>query len=305
MTNETAPIALTRSIHPTLNILSYTYVCLASLSLAVLLYLVKFVILDETLSLGNKLTWRAVSNKFNIALLIGNVSITAYYALEVVTIFDDPRITSLCGAAAYFCFAGLQTCLMWYTWLRAEAIFDIVFAKLLPFMRIMIPAATVVLYVPSVVAVIAAVTGSSSVLTAVSHLTIAVSSLLLLLFDIIVCVSFSLYLRKANATVGLLDAQNDRFRITCFYGLVTSLFEGLSVFGYVFALTRVSFLEYQTIMVVVRALVLCGYSTLVLLKVALHRQKEGRRAVRTISTGHSTYSSRFSSLPRSKTPVPV
>ncbi|KAI8845089.1 hypothetical protein BJ741DRAFT_586944 [Chytriomyces cf. hyalinus JEL632] len=182
---------------------------------------------------------------------------------------------------------------MWYTWLRAEAIFDIVFPKLLPVMTIMVPVATVVLYVPFVVAVIGAVIGSTSVLTAVSHLTVAVSSLLLLLFDVIVCVTFSVYLRKANATIGLLHAENDRFQITCFYGLVTSLFEGLSVFGYVFALTRVSFLEYQTIMVVVRALVLCGYCMLVLLKVALHRQKEARRAVRTVSTGHSTYSSRL------------
>ncbi|KAJ3224852.1 hypothetical protein HDU81_008286 [Chytriomyces hyalinus] len=300
MPNETVSITLTRSFHPTLYILSYIYICLAVLSLAVLLYLIKFIIHDETLFLGNKLTWRGVSNKFNVALMIGNVSIGIYYALEVSAILDDPRITSFCGAGAYFCFAGLQTCLMWYTWLRAEAIFDIVFPKLLPFMRIMVPAATVVLYVPSVVALTAAITGTSSVLTVVSHLTVAVSSLLLLVFDVIVCVSFSLYLRKANATVGLLHADNDRFRITCFYGLVTSFFEGLSVFGYVFALTRVSYMEYQTIMVVVRALVLCGFCTLVLLKTALHRQKEARRTVRTTSTGQNTYSSRFSSLHRSK-----
>ncbi|KAJ3250590.1 hypothetical protein HDU77_006500 [Chytriomyces hyalinus] len=295
-TNATASALAFGSMQPALNILCNIYVSLAAVSLVTLLYLIKFIAFDETLSLGTKLTWRAVSNKFNVTLLIGEVSIIAYYAFEAVHLYDDESRTSLYAAAAYICLANLQACLMWYTWLRGEAIFDIVLPGLPPFMKVMVPAATVFLYIPSVISVIAVFMGSNSILKSIYRIMTAVSGLLLLLFDIIVCVSFSIYLRKAAETVARLKSDQTRFRITCFYGLITSFFEGVAICGYVFALTRASVIQYQIVMAVVRVFMICGLMSLVLLKVALHRQKEAAKAARVHSALHSSHSS---SVPRS------
>ncbi|KAI8845090.1 MEKHLA domain-containing protein [Chytriomyces cf. hyalinus JEL632] len=299
-TNATASALAFGSMQPTLNILCDIYGFLAAASLVTLIYLVKFIAFDETLSLGTKLTWRAVSNKFNVTLLIGEVSLIGYYAFEAVHLYDDESRTSLYAVAAYICLANLQACLMWYTWLRGEAIFDIVLPGLPPFMKVMVPAATVFLYIPSVISVIAAFMGSNNILKSIYRIMTAVSGLLLLLFDVIVCVSFSIYLRKAAETVALLKSDQTRFRITCFYGLITSFFEGVAICGYVFALTRASVMQYQIVMAVVRVFMICGLMSLVLLKVALHRQKEAAKAVRVHSALHSSHSS---SVPRSNSHI--
>ncbi|KAI8824750.1 hypothetical protein BJ741DRAFT_632752 [Chytriomyces cf. hyalinus JEL632] len=203
-------------MQPALNIFCSAYACLAAMSLVTMLYLVKFIAFDETLSLGTKLTWRAVFNKFNVTLLIGEVSLIGYYAFEAVHLYDDESDTSLYAVAAYICLANLQACLMWYTWLRGGAIFDIVLPALPPFMKVMVPAATVFLYIPSVISVIAAFMGSNTVLKSIYRIMTAVSGLLLFLFDVIVCVSFSIHMRKATETVALLKSDETRFRKTCF-----------------------------------------------------------------------------------------
>ncbi|KAJ3231518.1 hypothetical protein HDU81_003703 [Chytriomyces hyalinus] len=302
MSNAPIPAADIRSIHPTLYILSYVYILYVTLLLAVLAYLIKFIIIDETLSQGTKLTWKAVSNKFNTALLIGNIFIIGYVSFEVSSVFDDAQKTSLSGVGAFFCFAGLQTCLTWYTWLRGEAIFDIVFPRLLPSMRATVFVGTIVLYVPPIVALIGVFVEANAVLTRVSQVTIAVSGLVLSTFDLAVCLSFVMYLRQADTSPQLLNSDNDRFRITCFYGLITSFFEGAAICGYAVALTRASTLEFQIMMVVVRGFVFCGHVTLVLLKVALHRQKEALRASKANSTLLGSQSRRTSNLPSKRMP---
>ncbi|KAJ3231326.1 hypothetical protein HDU78_007766 [Chytriomyces hyalinus] len=230
-TNATVPALAFGSVQPALNILCYIYALLAATSLVTLFYLVKFIAFDETLSLGTKLTWRAVSNKFNVTLLIGEISIFGYYTFEAVHLYDEESGTSLYAVAAYICLANLQACLMWYTWLRGEAIFDIVLPGLPPFMKVMVPAATVFLYIPSAISVIAAFMDPNTTLKSIYRIMTAVSGLLLFLFDMIVCVSFSIYLRKATETVALLKSDQVRFRITCLYGLITSFFEGVAICG--------------------------------------------------------------------------
>ncbi|KAJ3224851.1 hypothetical protein HDU81_008285 [Chytriomyces hyalinus] len=301
MSNSTTtlPAMALRSMQPIQNILCYIYAFLAAMSLATLVYLVKFITFDETLSLGTELRWRTVANKFNVTLAIANIALIGYYVFEAVHLFDDDSGTSLYAVAAYICLSSLQACLMWYTWLRGEAIFDIVLPGLPPFMKVMVPVATLVLYIPPVISLIAVFLSSNIILKSIYRIMTAVSGLLLFVFDVIVCVSFSIYLRKAMETVALLKTDQARFRITCFYGLITSFFEGIAICGYVFALTRASVLQYQIIMAVVRVFMICGFTSLVLLKVALHRQKEAAKAARGQSAVHSSFSDRVSSIPRS------
>ncbi|KAI8845088.1 hypothetical protein BJ741DRAFT_586941 [Chytriomyces cf. hyalinus JEL632] len=291
-----ATLLITESSSLTLHILSDIYVFLAAVSLFVLFYLVKFIIIDETLSQGVKLTSRAIFNKFNTAISGGGLFLMGYYAFEAVAVLQGRSITTAYSLGAHACLAGIQFCYMCYTWLRGEAIFDITNPRLLPFLRIMIRVSPLVLLTPSIVALIILLRGPSETLTLVSNVTFATSAFLVSSFDGVVCMSFSIYLRKSDTTTELLQADNSRFRITCFYGLVTTSFEVVTIFGTLFAVTRASNLEYQIVMVAVRAFLMCGYGSLVLLKVALHRQKVARATL----TLQGTQNSRFSSTPRTK-----
>ncbi|KAJ3224853.1 hypothetical protein HDU81_008287 [Chytriomyces hyalinus] len=293
-------LLLTESPSLTLYILSDIYVFLAAVSLVELLYVVKFIIIDETGSQGIKLTLRAVSNKFNAAITLGGLSLMGYYTFEAGTVLPGKSITSVYALGAHVSLAGVQFCYMRYTWLRGVAIFDITNSRLLPFLRLMIRLSPLVLFTPSIVALVILLGGPSDTLTLVSNATFATSAFLVCSFDCVVCISFTIYLRKSDATTELLQADNSRFRITCFYGLVTTTFEVVTICGTLFAVTRGSNMEYQIVMVAVRTFLLCGYTSLVLLKVALHRQKEALKVLRTTLTFQGTLNSRFSSTPRTK-----
>ncbi|KAI9334124.1 hypothetical protein BDR26DRAFT_867363 [Obelidium mucronatum] len=251
----------------------YASFAMALVSLLELLWLVHFIVYHEIVQRGKKVTLKEVFTPFSSLLILIALSHIGLYISEGGSTLLRPQQTPM-----FFVFytledmfgVGFEACYIYYSYLRAEPIFDQVFPSIAKFVSFAVRVSPILFsmqWLPFPISKLQFKDPQvSKTISMAGDVITMINGTLLVAFDTLCLVTFIRYIQSTQINDGITDS---RFLIICRYG-ITSVSVCLSGLGF-FVAYLISEEELCAFIVYMHFSGL--FVILFRMKVALHRDK--------------------------------
>ncbi|KAI8617750.1 hypothetical protein BC830DRAFT_1166743 [Chytriomyces sp. MP71] len=247
---------MAESVDINLVTLCYAMIIVTSLELAALMHLV----LEESSHASRTLT------PFNILMGIGNLGLIAHWVGELLSQVFRGTTTGLAGSmVSSACFNLCLYAYIHYVYVRSEDVISSLFSQVAKWGRMFL-ALSIAVFVTNTVAQGLETFVSSIKIQAfyVNHITGLLGGFMTVSFDLFCMICYCRLMLKTRHD----DKIDPHFLIIARYGAVSSLF---GVFG--FAVAVISAFLFPGLHMLMNVFMALGYTTLLAMKFALHRQR--------------------------------
>ncbi|ORY39120.1 hypothetical protein BCR33DRAFT_418302 [Rhizoclosmatium globosum] len=248
-------------------------ICLLIASVMELVFLVYFIVVEETWKRGHFLTISEIGTPFNIALLIIGGSLSTLLSLELCIIRFEGAFNAIVVAQDVLD-ATIQIGYIFYSYERAKGILEHIFPFATTWLHRFLSVAPFLLYLEAIPDIIILASGESSRLDDIGQILTIIGGTIGITLDILFLYSFMRFLWLTRQV----KTPDNRFQIISRYGISSSVFMVLAL-----AMFAVFSSDHSHWFLGVTICFNFAFLVLILMKVSLHYDKMRRMKNTTIS----------------------
>ncbi|ORY39119.1 hypothetical protein BCR33DRAFT_720363 [Rhizoclosmatium globosum] len=248
-------------------------ICLLIVTVMELVFLIYFIVVEETFKRGHLLTCREISTPFNLALIVIGVSLSALTFLELCIIRFEDAFNAIVVAQNLLT-STIQIGYIFYSYERAKGIIELIFPFATNWLHMFVSIAPFFLYLEAIPDIMILASGDAPRLDKIGHIMAIIGGTIGVSLDVLFLFSFMRFLWLTRQV----KTPDNRFQIISQYGIASSVFIVLAL-----ALFAVFSSVHAHWFLGVAICFSIAFLVLILMKVSLHYDKMFRMRNTTVS----------------------